>query len=50
MQAVVGPAYQFLYIFVGWPGSVHDARVFTNSSFYEAGVTLTDRQTFPVHY
>ena len=34
MQAVVDYRYCFLDIYVGWPGSVNDARVFVHSSFY----------------
>ena len=26
---------RFLYCYTGWPGSVHDSRVFKNSDFYQ---------------
>ena len=31
LQGIVGPCYRFWDINVGWPGSVHDARVFANT-------------------
>ena len=37
LQAVVDSSYKFIDINVGWPGKVHDARVFSNSSVYEKG-------------
>lgn len=36
MQAICDSCGRFLDIFVGYPGSVHDARVLKNSSFYRA--------------
>ena len=35
LQAVVDHEYLFRDINVGWPGSVHDAGVFANSSIYQ---------------
>ena len=35
VQAVVDHNYLFRNICVGWPGSVHDARVFANCSLYQ---------------
>lgn len=35
MQAVVDHSYKFIDIHVGWPGKVHDARVFRHSSLFE---------------
>ena len=34
MQAVVDFRGIFMDVNIGWPGKVHDARVFVNSSFY----------------
>jgi len=36
LQALVDANYLFLDICVGWPGKVHDARLFRNSSLYTA--------------
>jgi hypothetical protein len=37
LQPVVDQEYKFLNIFVGWPGSCHDARIFTNSKIFVKG-------------
>ena len=37
MQAVVDFCGLFLDTYIGWPGKVHDARVFSNSSVYRKG-------------
>ena len=34
IQGLVDANYQFLHVCVGWPGSVHDARVFVLSALY----------------
>ena len=41
MQAVVDFRGFFMDIYLGWPGKVHDARVFANSSFYQKGQSGT---------
>ena len=45
MQALVDYRGIFLDIYLGWPGKVHDARVFSNSSLYakaQQGIFLPD--------
>ena len=37
MQAVVDFRGLFLDTYIGWPGKVHDARVFSNSAVYQKG-------------
>ena len=44
MQALVDDRYLFRDIVVGWPGSVHDARAFSNSELYTLGCS---GQLFP---
>lgn len=41
MQGVVDNKGLFIDIYVGWPGRVHDARVFSNSSLYQKGQNQT---------
>ena len=41
LQALVDDNYCFRDINVGWPGSVHDTRVFTNSELYLKGNSKT---------
>ncbi|XP_013407293.1 protein ANTAGONIST OF LIKE HETEROCHROMATIN PROTEIN 1 [Lingula anatina] len=38
LQAVCNDRYHFTDIYIGWPGSVHDARVFNNSLIQERGM------------
>ena len=48
LQALVDHNYKFLDVYVGWPGSVHDARVLANSSLFvkcESGTFLPDCPT-----
>ena len=37
MQGVVNHLGHFTNVYVGWPGQVHDARVFANSALYVQG-------------
>ena len=34
VQAVVDHNYLFIDLYIGWPGSVHDAQVLANSAIY----------------
>ncbi len=44
MQAVVDHDYRFTDVYIGWPGQVHDARVFDNSRIFRK---TEDRTLFP---
>ena len=46
MQAVIDSKYLFRDTVIGWPGSVHDARVLANSEIYNLGNT---GKLFPPH-
>ena len=37
MQGTVNHLAQFTDVYIGWPGRVHDARVFVNSTLYKKG-------------
>ena len=41
MQAMVDFRGLFMDVYIGWPGKVHDARVFANSSIYRRGMEGT---------
>jgi hypothetical protein len=41
MQGVVNHQGHFVDVNIGWPGRVHDARVFANSSLYKRGQSKT---------
>ena len=41
MQAMVDFRGLFMDVYIGWPGKVHDARVFSNSSLYHKGMDGT---------
>ena len=38
MQGMVDHLYRFTDVYIGWPGRVHDARVFGNSTLYHKGM------------
>ena len=44
MQAVVDCNYLYRDVVIGWPGSIHDARVFSNSAIYKKG---NEQNLFP---
>jgi len=44
LQGLVDCRHCFMHIYVSWPGSVHDARVFSNSQIYRMG---NDGSLFP---
>lgn len=41
MQSMVDFRGLFMDVYIGWPGKVHDARVFVNSSLYQRGRSST---------
>ena len=41
MQGVVDFRGVFMDVFIGWPGKVHDACVFSNSDIYKKGIQGT---------
>jgi hypothetical protein len=43
LQAVVAADHSFLDIDIGWPGAVHDQRVFDNSGFSKVLLSTLDR-------
>ena len=46
VQGLVDHEYRFLDVYAGWPGSVHDARVFVNSSLF----SKCDTGSFPPNW
>ena len=50
LQGLVDHCYCFIDLYKGWPGSVHDARMFSQSSWYKKGTagTLYPNWTAPI--
>ena len=44
LQGVVDANYCFTNIYIGWPGSVHDARVFSHSPIFRQ---ITEQELLP---
>ena len=44
LQGIVDADYCFLDVCIGWPGSVHDTRVFVHSPIY---ILITEKDLFP---
>ena len=44
LQGVADANYRFLDVCIGWPGSVHDARVFAHSNLYKK---ITEEELLP---
>lgn len=40
LQAVVREDMRFTHVYAGWPGKVHDARIFKNSELYANGLRM----------
>ena len=38
LQGVADHKYRFIDVYTGWPGRVHNARVFANSPIYKKGI------------
>ncbi|XP_066286931.1 uncharacterized protein [Branchiostoma lanceolatum] len=50
LQGVVDYRYRFTDVYIGWPGSVHDARVLRNSPIFEQATREDGRTLFPKEF
>lgn len=50
MQALVNEKKKFLDVFIGYPGSVHDARVFKKSSLFQSLPELCTGKLYYIDY
>ena len=52
LQGVVGKDLKFVDVFTGWPGKLHDARVFRKSQLFAQGRALPEKLQEPngVHF